>query len=84
MLDPEGNALTVKVISEVKSFFSYEEAEAFVAANPDHVIAGSDRFISPVPLEKLEHYRLVHQSPSVAVRRGDDAIHSVQVYEYLP
>jgi hypothetical protein len=82
--DNSGHRLQVKVISDVKSFASYGQAEAFVSANPGYIIVGNDPFSSPVPLEKLEHYSLTHQSPTTAATQGNVSISSVEIFEYSP
>lgn len=82
--DAEGNKFTVKVISDEKSFDSYEKAQQFLNTHEDYVIVGDNPFISPVPLEKLEQFKLVHKSPNVAVTRGDETISYVEIFEYLP
>jgi len=45
---------------------------------------GNDPFVSPVPLEKLEHYQLIHKSPTTAVTRGNETISYVEIFEYAP
>lgn len=82
--DAEGNRFTVKVVSGEKSFTSYEQAEAFIRANPGYIVVGDNPFISPVPLEKLEHYELIHKSPNTAVTRGNETISHVEIFKYSP
>jgi len=46
---------------------------------------GSDPFVSPVPLEKLEHYQPVHHSDTWGAKRGDEIIsYYVEIFEYQP
>jgi dolichyl-diphosphooligosaccharide--protein glycosyltransferase len=82
--DAEGNRYTVKVVSAEKTFNSYEQAEAFIRANPDYIIVGDNPFISPVPLEALVHYELIHKSPNPAVTRGNETISYVEIFKYSP
>ncbi|MBN1190744.1 MAG: oligosaccharyl transferase, archaeosortase A system-associated [Dehalococcoidales bacterium] len=63
---------------------TYEEALEACKQSPGSIIAGTDPFISPVPLEKLEQYQLVYQSPTVLGKDGDRMITSVEVFEYKP
>ena len=77
-----------KVITDMANggqpFATYDEAEAFVQAHPDYIIVGMNPFTSPVPLEELEHYRLVHKSPNTLFKQGDDTVSLVEVFEYTP
>ncbi|GAG45492.1 unnamed protein product [marine sediment metagenome] len=46
---------------------------------------GEDPFISPVSLEELEHYKLVHPSdPEILTRKKVEPIPYVKIFEYLP
>ncbi|MBA7504904.1 hypothetical protein ES706_03566 [subsurface metagenome] len=64
-----------KEITGLWSFSTYEEATDFIAshASENYRIVGRDPFISPVPLEKMEHYQLVYASPSP---------YPVKIFEY--
>ncbi|TET14156.1 MAG: oligosaccharyl transferase, archaeosortase A system-associated [Dehalococcoidia bacterium] len=81
--DMEGNRFTLKAkaISDVQSFTNYDDAKAFVDANPSYKIVGTDRFTSPVPLEELEDYELVYPTPLTG---EEDRIYPVEVFEYRP
>ena len=79
-----GNTFTVKVISDEQSFSTYDSAKAFVDAHPDYRIVGNDPFVSPVPLEKLDHYKLIHQSPTIVVTQQRGNISEVEIFEYSP
>jgi len=82
--DSEGNRFQVKVISDTQSFSSYEQAQLFLSTHTDYVVVGNDPFISPVPLEKLERYQLIHKSPTTAVTRGNETISVVEIFDYGP
>ena len=82
--DANGNLIRVKVISDARSFSSYENAAEFIELNPDYRIIGREFAISPVPLEKLEHYELIYQSPSTVLERNGDTISQVEIFEYSP
>jgi len=51
-------------ITGVQEFSSYEEAEAYISKQEPgkYVLGNYDAFATPVPLEKMEHYQLVHTS----------------------
>jgi oligosaccharyl transferase (archaeosortase A-associated) len=77
-----------KIISGTPQMFhTYEEAEAYIASQSspsDYRIVGNSPFASPVPLEKLEHYTLIHQSPTTVVTVGERSISNVEIFEYTP
>jgi dolichyl-diphosphooligosaccharide--protein glycosyltransferase len=82
----EGNTFKAKVISDQKTFPTYDSAKAFVDAHPDYRIVGTDPLVSPVPLEKLEQYTLIHQSPTAVATQqdGNGTISAVEIFEYSP
>jgi dolichyl-diphosphooligosaccharide--protein glycosyltransferase len=80
----EGNTFKAKVISDQKTFPTYDSAKAFVDANQNYRIVGTDPLVSSVPLEKLEHYKLIHQSPSVVATQQSENISYVEIFEYAP
>ena len=74
-----------KVITEAKSFPSYEEAEAYISSqeSDNYRIVSTNPFISPVPLDALEHYKLVHSSDSFVMEPGVGMIPEVKIFEYI-
>jgi len=71
-------------VTSARSFSTYEEAEAYLAAQ-DSVrcrIVSVDPMVSPVPLEALEHYRLVHSSEELTDHLGTAWIPTVKIFEY--
>ena len=70
---------TYKVLTDYQSFDSYEEAEAYMAnqTSGNYRIVSASPFDSPVPLEALNSYELVHSS-------GDTMSDTtVKVFKYL-
>jgi dolichyl-diphosphooligosaccharide--protein glycosyltransferase len=69
-------------ITGSRSFPTYEEASDFVAekeaeqSSVHYQIASPNPFVSPVPLEKLEHFELVHSSGDI---RG---IPEIRIFKY--
>jgi oligosaccharyl transferase (archaeosortase A-associated) len=84
VIDTEGNSLQVKVISDTKSFNSYKQAQEFLSTHTDYIMVGKDPFVSPVPLDELDHYQLIHKSPTTTVTLGNDTISYVEIFEHLP
>jgi len=79
--------ITQRQITSTRSFTTYEEAQTYVEGqtDPNYRIVGMDPFTSPVPLQELEHYQMVHQSdPEVPTRKKADLIPYVKIFEYLP
>jgi len=74
-----------KEITGVQSFPSYEEAEAYIASqeSTNYRIVSNNPFVSPVPLEALEHYKLVHSSDSSVTPPGGGSIPEVKIFEYI-
>jgi len=79
-----------KVISTTELFPTYEEAKAYLESqtSPNYRIVGNDPFVSPVPLEKLEHYQQpqpIYHSDTWGAKRGDEILsYYVEIFEYLP
>jgi hypothetical protein len=82
--DYDGNKIPGKVITDQKSFATFDSAEAFAQANPSYIIVGTNPLVSPVPLERMEHYQLIHKSPTTVMTQGVETISSVEIFEYLP
>ncbi|MCJ7654741.1 MAG: oligosaccharyl transferase, archaeosortase A system-associated [Dehalococcoidia bacterium] len=75
-----------KVITGAKSFSSYEEAEAYISSQESDNcrIVNADPFVSPVPLEELEHYELIYSSDSSAMKPDGGRVSEVKVFAYTP
>ena len=74
-----------KVINGAEQFASYEEAEAYLLSQEsgNYEIVGIDPFSSPVPLEALEHYRLIHGSDSSVALSDVLTVPAVKIFEYI-
>ncbi|MFC1938175.1 hypothetical protein ACFLWH_00735 [Chloroflexota bacterium] len=77
-----GNGL--KEITSTQLFATYEEALDYMEgqSSPTSRIVGFDPSLSPVPLERLDHYSLVYQSPSTILQLADERISYVEIFEY--
>jgi oligosaccharyl transferase (archaeosortase A-associated) len=73
-----------KEVTDAQSFSTYEDAQAYVASQTsgNYRIVGVDPLSSPVPLEELKSYKLVHSSEATATV-GNQAVPSVKIFEYL-
>ncbi len=76
-LSQEG--IRYKVITSLEHFSTYEEAETYMASQESgsYKLGNLDPFASPVPLEKMAHYKLVYTSPEKCY--GEAA---VKIFEY--
>jgi dolichyl-diphosphooligosaccharide--protein glycosyltransferase len=77
--------VTYKEITSVQYFPSYKEAEAYISSQKsgNYKIVGNNPFISPVPLEALEHYKLVYSSDSSMTVPSVGKISEVKIFEYV-
>ncbi len=73
-----------KAITSGKSFSSYEDAQAYVASQTsgNYRIVSISPFSSPMPLEALNSYELVHSS-NATVTMYEYTVSSVKIFEYL-
>jgi dolichyl-diphosphooligosaccharide--protein glycosyltransferase len=70
------------VVTWWQTFLTYEAAQAFIAnqTTGNYKIVGANPFISPVPLEALNSYVLIHQSEATEEMFG---LPMVKIFEYL-
>jgi asparagine N-glycosylation enzyme membrane subunit Stt3 len=80
----DGSTFTAKIISGQQSFTSYNSAKAFIDTHPDYYIVGASPLVSPVPLDKLEHYELIYQSPTTVATQQTGNISQVEIFQYNP
>ncbi|MDY6916502.1 MAG: oligosaccharyl transferase, archaeosortase A system-associated [Chloroflexota bacterium] len=75
-----------KEITDFKTFATYQEAEDFVGTQSysGYRIVGTNPYVSPVPLEALEHYKVVYESELIEWAPGDTTLPYVRILEYAP
>jgi oligosaccharyl transferase (archaeosortase A-associated) len=80
-----GDGVPYKEIISSQYFTSYQAAEEYVAQQTTgkYRIISTDPTISPVPLEKLEHYKLVHASDRNSSILTNTKISEVKIFEYV-
>ena len=83
-VDLKGNRY--KQISNVEEFSSSQEAIDFVESKgtANHRIVGINPFISPVPLQAVQNYKLVYSSESGISHPDAGMIPEVKIFEYIP
>ncbi len=81
---PDEKGTLYKVVTSAEQFDSYEEAEAYLLSqeSDNYKIVGTNQFISPVPLEALEHYQLVHSSEEAVMLPAVGEVPAVKIFEY--
>jgi len=74
-----------KEITSAEQFDSYEEAEAYLLSQKsgNYKIVNDNPFVSPVPLEALKHYRLIHSSKNLTRLPSGEVIPSIKIFEYI-
>ncbi len=81
--DDEGN--TFKLIDSAQQFDTYQEAVDYIAAQEsgNFKIVSSNPMVSPVPLEVLERYEMVHASEELINLPDFGPSPQVKIFEYL-
>ena len=79
-----GGAL-YKGITSSQTFSNYEEASAYVSSqkSENYRIVGINPFISPVPLDALEHYQLIYSSTDGIMQPEVGMMPAVKIFEYI-
>jgi len=84
-----------EITSDQLRFPTYEAAEEYLRTHgsANHSIVGNDPFSCPVPLDRLEHYELVYESPTYELASKLSAqfepletrhVTHIEIFEYLP
>ena len=78
------NGKIYKAITDSQTFPTYEEAVKYISEQKsgNYKIVGKDPFVSPVALEKLEHYRLIYSSEAGLVKPSVGKVSEVKIFEY--
>jgi len=74
-----------KEVTSLEQFTSYEEAEAYLLSqeSANYKMVSPNPLVSPVPLEALEHYRLIHSSDGSVMLPGGGTVPAVKIFEYI-
>ncbi len=79
------NGVQYRLITSQQGFDTYEQAQAFLAdkSPEEYTIAGTNPFVSPVPLEKLADFAPVHDSTVlVTLTTAGDKVPQIRIFEY--
>jgi len=74
-----------KLVTGAQQFATYEEAEVFLASQEtgNYRIVSANPMVSPVPLEPVEHYKLVHSSNGTLPISNTETVPAVKIFEYV-
>jgi len=75
------------IIQTSQTFPTYEEGKKFLdkQTSPNYRIVGTSPFISPVPLEKLSHYKELAKSQSgISYNNQKTNSSYIEIFEYVP
>ena len=78
------DGMRYKEIAGSQSFSSYKEAETYISGQEtgNYRVVSDNPFVSPVPLEALEHYRLIYGSDESIGQSPNGEISEVKIFEY--
>jgi len=79
----EGTLL--KIITSAEQFGNYDDAEAYLLEqeSDDYMIVGTNPLVSPVPLEALSNYKLIHSSDEGVSHQDVGIVSEVKIFEYV-
>jgi len=85
-VDSAGNSYRVLTgaANEGRPFHTYDEAQAFIDANPEYIIVGITPFLSPIRLEELEHFDMVYDPAPANIASYGIQFPYVRIFEYIP
>ena len=76
------NGIIFKLVRDAKDFVSYKDALNYIAtqdASKKYEIVSIDPFVSPIPLEAVEDYKLVYSSANLT----NTTIPEIKIFEYI-
>jgi dolichyl-diphosphooligosaccharide--protein glycosyltransferase len=78
------NGVRYKEISYFSQFATYDEAKSYLDSQTgsNYRIVGNDPFASPVPLEELNNYKLIYESPYISDPAQGTSTSWVKIFEY--
>ncbi|MFH1031511.1 MAG: STT3 domain-containing protein [Chloroflexota bacterium] len=81
---PQGDS-SIKLVRDVKQFTNYQEAETYMKSQTtgNYQIVSSDPFTSPVPLDAVKNYKLIHNSESLVSLSENKTISGLKIFEYI-
>jgi len=83
-VEKQEQGLTYKQVTDFKEFTSYREAQEYYDSltSGNNVIVGVSPFITPIALEEVRDFRLVHSSEQGSSLQNIGFIPEVKIFEY--
>jgi hypothetical protein len=78
----------IRLMIDVKDFPSYNDAQKFIQENPipkeqHYAICGFDPFVSPIDLDAVEGYKLIHESYPITLSfMKQTQVPAVKIFEF--
>jgi oligosaccharyl transferase (archaeosortase A-associated) len=81
----DDNGVSYKVVSDYQQFDSYQEAQDYIDSQEsgNYAIVGVSPFISPISLEAVPDFQLVHASEQGTSTSGVGFVPEVKIFEYV-
>jgi dolichyl-diphosphooligosaccharide--protein glycosyltransferase len=78
------NGVVVRLVTDYQQFDSYQEAQDYVDSQEsgNHVIVGVSPFVSPIALEDVPDFQLIHASTQGTSMAQVGFVPSVKIFEY--
>jgi oligosaccharyl transferase (archaeosortase A-associated) len=76
--------ITYKQVTDAKQFTSYQDALDYLGSlkSGNNIIIGVNPFVSPIPLEAVPDFRLIHSSEEGTTLQNAGFIPEVKIFEY--
>ena len=80
----DSHGSSYRLVSNAQEFNSYQEAQSYISSHPDEkdVIAGSNPFTNPVPIEAVPNFNLVFSSTKNDATSVNAGQAEVKVFQY--
>jgi oligosaccharyl transferase (archaeosortase A-associated) len=81
----DANGVSVKIVSAYQQFDSYQEAQDYIdsQASGNYSIVGVSPFISPISLEAVPDFQLVHASEQGTSLSGVGFVPEIKIFAYV-
>jgi oligosaccharyl transferase (archaeosortase A-associated) len=83
-VEKQQQGITYKLVSDIKQFTSYKEAQDYFDSleTDKKIIIGVNPFLSPIPMEAVPDFHLVHSSEEGTSLKNVGFIPEVKIFEY--
>jgi oligosaccharyl transferase (archaeosortase A-associated) len=83
-VEKKQQGITYKEVTDVKQFTSYQDALDYLGSlkSGNNIIIGVNPFVSPIPLEAVLDFRLIHSSEQGNTIQSAGFVPEVKIFEY--